>query len=100
MQPSPSAMAEVLGVIASVVGIASAGVALATRLHEVVDQFGSTFDDIEVIAIDLNGFSIVLDELSKKLNAPDSNRTASNQLIRGIRTPCGHAKCCSRTSTT
>lgn len=78
------AMAEVLGTIASVVGIASAGVALATRLHELVDRFGSTFDDIEVIAIDLNGFSIVLDELSKKLNAPDAGRTASNQLIGGI----------------
>lgn len=78
------AMAEVIGTIASVVGIASAGVALATRLHELVDRFGSTFDDVEVIAIDLNGFSIVLDELSKKLNAPDAGRTASNQLIGGI----------------
>lgn len=76
-------MAE-LGVIASVVGIATAGIALATRLHDLVDQFGSTFDDIEAIANDLNGFSIVLDELSRKLNLPESGRAASNQLIRGI----------------
>ena len=62
-------MTEALGVMGSVVTIASAGIALAIRLHDRVDQFWNTFNDIEVIATDLNVFSIVLllDELSKKL---------------------------------
>jgi hypothetical protein len=78
-------MADPLSVIASVIGVASAGITISTTLHNLVDRFGTAFDDIEVISSDLNGFSIVLREVGNKLNVPNSQRIASDPLIEGLR---------------
>jgi len=78
-------MSDPLSVIASVISVASAGIAISTTLHNLVDRYGTAFDEIELISSDLNGFSIVLREVGIKLNVPDSQRIASELLIEGLR---------------
>lgn len=78
-------MADPLSITAGVVGVAAGGIALASRLHDLVDRFGGALADIEGIASELNFFSIVLDELSKILNVPASQQIASDQLMMSIR---------------
>lgn len=77
-------MADPLSVIASVISVATAGIVIATTLHNLVDRFGTAFNDIEIISSDLNGFSIVLREVANKLNVPASQRIASDRLIDGL----------------
>ena len=77
-------MADPLTVVTGILGVASAGLKLATGLYDILDRYEGAQDSIESIASDLNFFAVVLEDLGGLLNVPASQNVASDRLLRSI----------------
>lgn len=72
-------------VAASVFGVASAGLRLASSLYDIKIGSEGAQDSIESIASDLNFFAMVLEDLGHVLNAPSSQSMVSERLLESIK---------------
>jgi hypothetical protein len=77
-------MADPVTIIATIYGVAGAGLKLSVGLYSILDKYDTALDAIENIASDLNFFAIVLEELGDFLNVSADQSVASDRLIESI----------------
>ncbi|KAI0502849.1 hypothetical protein F5B22DRAFT_43425 [Xylaria bambusicola] len=61
-------MAEIIGLIASIGTIASAGFAVAKAISDLADELGSAGKNIKVISVDTKAVALILHEMKRRLD--------------------------------
>jgi len=69
-------MAEVLGVVASIAGVTTAGFQIAKRLYDSVKLIARIEDELRAVAREVEALSSVFDEISSALQADQSTTKA------------------------
>ena len=81
-------MAEVVGLVASIIGIAGAGAKLALALYQFADAIGSAGHEARTIATEVSLFSQSLSAVSKSLDRKSSKDESLKDVAEAVTKAC------------